>query len=280
MKQNSSLTIQKKGKKMTEKEVNRNVKLYKWFFVLIEPLFIGPTLILYLQQIGKMSLSQIYVMEAVVVAGFVILEIPSGALADLIGRKKTIFLGAVCMLAGKIVLALVTSPVCVWISNIFWMVSMSMRSGADYAFLYDSLKKVGRESEFKKIQGVAQSNLFLALAFCSLSAGFLSETDMRLPFVLSVPGIMVSCIITMMFKETPRTEKYAAKKQKELMKLSILFVKNHKKMRWIIAFSILVTVSSKIWFFSYNPYFELVNLDLRYYGIMFFFFRNKGTLHF
>ncbi len=257
---------------MNEVEVKRNVSLYKWFFVLVEPLFIGPTLIFYLQHAGKMSLSHIYIMEAIVVGGLVLLEIPSGALADLIGRKKTILLGTLLMLGSKIFLTIAGSPVYVWISNILWMISLSMRSGADSAFLYDSLKKVGRENEYKKIEGAAFGNLLLTTAVCSLFAGFLSEINIRIPFMLSIPGIFISCFIVASFKEPMQTEKYNFKKQKDLMKISILFVKSRKKIKWIIAFATLISVSSKIWFFSYNPYFELVELDLRYYGIVFFFF--------
>jgi len=257
---------------MTEKEVERNVILYKWFFVLVEPLFIGPTLIFYLQKVGKMSLSSIYIMEAVVVAGFLFLEVPTGTLADLIGRKKTILFGAFLMLGSKIMLVIAVSPFYIWISNILWMISLSMRSGADSAFLYDSLKEDGRENEYKKIQGRAFSYLLLTTAFCSLPAGFLSKINLRLPFILSVPGVLISCFIAFLFKETKRTEKYSVKRQKELLKLSMLFVKNHKKIKWIIIFATLISVSSKIWFFSYNPYFELVNFDLKYYGVMFFFF--------
>lgn len=257
---------------MNEQKVKRNVTLYKWFVVLVEPLFIGPTLIFYLQHIGKMSLTHIYVMEAIVVAGFILLEIPSGALADLIGRKKTILLGTFLMLGSKLFLAAASSPLYVWISNIFWMVSISMRSGADSAFLYDSLKEVNREKEYKKIQGRANSNLFFVIAFSSLIVGFLSEINLRLPFILSVPGVLASCLIVFFFKESPKTEKYSAKRQRELIKLSMLFLRSRKEIKWIIVFSTLITVSSKIWFFSYNPYFELVDFNLKYYGVMFFFF--------
>jgi hypothetical protein len=54
------------------------------------------------------------------------------------------------------------------------------------------------------------------------------------------------------------------------MKVSLMFVANHKEIKWLVGFSSLIAITSKIWFFAYNPYFELVNLDLKYYGIIFF----------
>ncbi len=57
-----------------------------------------------------MSLSEIYLMEAVVVGEIVLLEIPSGALADLIGRKKTILLGQFLIFLSAVLFALIDSP--------------------------------------------------------------------------------------------------------------------------------------------------------------------------
>lgn len=257
---------------MTEQEVKRNVSLYKWFVVLSEPLFIGPHLIFYLQKVAHMSITHIYIMEAIVVACLFFLEIPSGALADLIGRKKTIFLGSIFMLTSKILLATATSPIHVWISNIFWMLHVCLRSGADSAFLHDSLKKVGRENEYRDIEGKATARLFITIAFCSFPIGFLYEINPRIPFILSIPGVLVSCFLAAFFKEPPTAEKYSFKKQKELVKLSILFVKNSKEIMWIIILSALVGASLKISFFYYNDYFELVKIRPAYWGILFFLF--------
>jgi len=257
---------------MNELQVKRNVFLYKLFFVLMESLFVGPILIFYIQNIGKMALSDIFIMEAVVVGGLILLEVPTGSLADLIGRKKTILLGCILMTIHEIILVMSNSPIDIWIANIVWMISLSLRSGATEAFLYDTLKEVGKEQEYEKIQGKSFGYLLLAMAFCSLFAGYLSEINPRLPFILSLPGMITACFAVALFKEPIKTQKYSFKKQKELMKISVLFVKNHLKVKWIIAFAVLISTSTKIWFFTYNPYFELVDFDLKYYGIVFFFF--------
>lgn len=254
---------------MDEKEVRRNIMLYKLYAVLGEPILWGPTLILFIQRLGKMSLSEIYLMEAVVVGGIVLLEIPSGALADLIGRKKTILLGQLLILASAIVFALIDSPFDVWVSNILCMIGFVCRSGADSAFLYDSLKEGKREGEYKQIEGSAMGGRLLAYGICSLSVGFLSEIDLRLPFILTIPWVSISCLIVLCFKEPIQTRKYNFREQMDLMKISILFVANHKAIKWIVGYISLIVVSSKLWFFTYNPYFELVELEIRYYGVIF-----------
>ena len=73
---------------MEQKLILRNLKLYAWFQALREPLFCRkPVLITYIQQIGRMSLSQIYVMESIVVVAVMLLQIPGGAIATASGAS-------------------------------------------------------------------------------------------------------------------------------------------------------------------------------------------------
>lgn len=255
---------------MTAEQAHRNIVLYRRYLTFNEPLLWGPILITCLIHLGHMELAEIYVMEAVVVLGFVFLEVPSGALADLIGRKKTVVLGSILHLVSMIWFALVHSPFDVWGANIVWMVGASLCSGADSAILYDSLKELGREGEYKRIEGASVGNRLLIVAFCSLATGFMAETHLRVPLLLSIPGVIFSTVSTFFLVEPRAIRTYAAREHFDMMRVSVLFVANHRAVKWIIGFSMLITVSSKVWFFTYNPYFELVQLPMAHYGIMFF----------
>ncbi len=169
--------------------------------------------------------------------------------------------------------------------NIMWMFGLSLQSGADSAFLYDSLKILGRENEYQKIQGSVMGNRLFFMAVASLFTGVLADIHLRLPAILSIPSVVIGSAITFFFVEPiPRIVQKSQKletrlirfwkfikEQFGLMKFSVLFVANHKAVKWIILFSTLIGVASKTWFFTYNPYFELVDLDLKLYGVIFFF---------
>ncbi|MCX6797743.1 MAG: MFS transporter [Candidatus Falkowbacteria bacterium] len=255
---------------MNKKDALKNIRLYRLYVTFGEPLLWGPILISCLTHLGKMKLSEIYFMESVVLLGTIFLQIPTGALADLIGRKKTIIFGTGLMAVSIIWFALIKSPLGVWGSNITCMIGLTLCSGADSAFLYDTLKAINRESEYKKIDGQAMGNRLIIVAFCSILVGYLAQFSLRVPLILSVPGVLFAFIVTFFFKEPPLTKKYSVKEQVCLMKNSLLFVARHKEVKWIIVFTTLIGVTSKIWFFTYNPYFELVKLNLQYYGYIFF----------
>lgn len=255
---------------MKTNSADRNIRLYKLYLTFREPLLWGPILISALIHLGKMSLSEIYFMESIVLIGAVILQIPTGALADLIGRKKTMLIGSFFFVTSITWLALASSPLDVWSANIMWMFATSLSTGADSAFLYDTLKEVGRESEYKKIEGQAFGNQLLITAVCALLVGLVAGYSLRLPIFLSIPGVLFSASIPLFFKEPPVTKDFTTKEQFSLMKISVLFVANHQEVKWIIGFTTLISVISKVWVFTYNPYFELVKLDLKLYGVMFF----------
>jgi len=256
---------------MNELKVKQNIRLYSFFQALREPLFWGPIIIFFIQHVAGMSLSDIYVMEAVVVLLIFMFEVPTGALADVIGRKKTILVGSLLLTLDTVMFALAAGPAMIWTANIIWAIGFSLVSGADSSFLYDSLAAIGQTERFKKIQGRSRSYCLLLIAFGSIATGYLATVDLRLPVLLGIPGLLIMTLVVLWFKEPPRSNNgYSVKQHWNLMKLSVLFVVNSKRVKWIIAFVVLISVVSKIWFFTYNPYFELVGLRLEYFGWIFF----------
>lgn len=257
---------------MDQKQVNRNIKSYEFFKIFGMPLFWGPILISYITNIGKMDLSDVYLMESVVVIGMIFMEIYSSGWADLLGRKKTIIIGSAFELAALVLFVFTDSPWIVIAANVIIMIGGAIISGADEAFLADMLKEAGRYDEFTRINQDISSKILAAMAVCSVAAGYLYDIEPHLPIILSVPGVILSFASTFFLTESVRTGKTGHREHFNLIKMSVLFVANHKQVKWIIAFIGLIAVASKIWFFTYNPYFELTELSPKYFGWIFFAF--------
>ncbi len=253
---------------MEQKLIARNLRLYAWFQALREPLFWGPVLITYIMSVGRMSLSQIYVMESLVVVVVMLLQIPGGAIADRIGRKRTMLIGMSILVLDSALFGIGDSPAWMWAANLAWALGYSLVSGADTALLYDTLVVADRTEDFKRIEGRTIAYRLLLMACTSLSVGYLAGVHLRLPVLLGIPGSLAAVAVVANLVEPPRTKSTA--KHWELMKFSVLFVANNRKVKWIIAYAVLLTVIGKVWFFTYNPYFELVDLPLALYGWVFF----------
>lgn len=257
---------------MDDLKISRNIRLYYWFEIFMEPLFWGPILIAYIQAVSGMSLSRVYLMESICIIGLMALEIPSGAIADMLGRRLTLLLGAIIFFVKMIINASAVNEAMIWLGNILWVIGYSLISGADSSMLYDSLKYLGRESEFKKICGRAAGWRLFCMAVGSLVVGYLAEVNLRLPAAVSCLCLLITIPAAYYFHDPPNlvTKNYRIKDHLELMKKSVMYVVGHSYIKWIILFGALIAVVSKIWFFTYNPYFKLVDLPLRYYGWIFF----------
>jgi MFS family permease len=265
---------------MDKVRAERNITLYYLFQAIREPLFWAPILITYIMAVSGMSLSQVYFMESVCIWILIILEIPSGALADLIGRKKTVLIGTFLLCFDVTLFSIATSPMAIWIANCCWAVGFSLVSGADSSLIFDTLKYLGRDDEFQKIEGRSISGRLFIVAICSILVGYLAAIDIRLPIYCSLVFMIINCFISCLFVEPPVSERnrYSMQKHIDLMRVSVLFVANHKKIKWVVGFVILLTGISKVWFFSYNSYFELVDLPIYYFGWIFFFLNIVGAI--
>jgi len=255
---------------MNQKDISRNITLYKLFVIFNEPLFWGPIVITSLQKLGGMSLASIYYMEAAVIVLSLFVDIPAGALADLIGRKKVIVIGQVLLLASFTTFAFMSTPLMAWTGNILWALGASFQSGADVALIYDTLKEGGREGEYKQIKGSAVGTRFVLFALCCLCVGPLAEVSLRLPLLLSIPALLIPFACCFLFKESVMTKRYSAAEQLQTLKAGTSFAFRSREVMWLVGFAALIAAASKIWFFTYNPYFELVGLGIRQYGLVFF----------
>lgn len=104
-----------------------------------------------------LSLEQFAILNVVWALTIVLAEVPSGALADIIGRKHLVVFAAVLMVIemSLIVFAPIgASPLLflLFLANrICSGLSEAAASGADEALAYDSLKALGREEDWSKI---------------------------------------------------------------------------------------------------------------------------------
>lgn len=255
---------------MKEQDIRRNILLYRLYTIFNEPLFWGPVLITSLQNLAHLSLSTVYSMEAVVLGLSILLDVPFGALADLIGRKKTMVIGRVFLFASAFFFMSMSRPLEAWIADILWVIGYTLQSGADTALIYDTLDEGGRKSEYKRIEGQAIGLRLGLMAFCSLAVGFMAKINLRLPMQVGLPFVLIPLVASFCMKEPRQTKHYSAQQQVNVLKQGWVFTVRSREVRWMIGFAALIAAISKVWFFTYNPYFELVGVDIGYYGVIFF----------
>ena len=109
------------------------------------------------------------ILNGIWAATIILLEVPSGALADTIGRKKLIVFSALCMILEMLALILAPMDGSLLVFSLFALnriisgVAEAAVSGADEALVYDSFKSADREKDWSMI--LAKVQRFTSLAF-------------------------------------------------------------------------------------------------------------------
>jgi hypothetical protein len=115
------------------------------------------------------------------------------------------------------------------------------------------------------------SSSFFINAFTTLVAGFLAEVSIRLPLMLSLPGVVISCIIICFFPQEERVMvKHTMANYKKHLREALGEVKKNKRLQSLLIWLALLGVMSKLYFFTYNPYLEMVHVPYREVGAIFF----------
>lgn len=264
--------IDSKNESKFDPKLERNLKLMMVHSIFLEPLFWGSILILAMQKLAHMSLSEIYFQEAVVVVLCLIIDIPTGALADIIGRKKMIVIGQIFLFFDFLVFAFMSEPWHVWVANILWAIGVAFRSGADKALIQESCLGIGKgRGYYRKYSGKAQGLRMLLFAICAPATSWVATYDLRWPMFMSIPFLIIPLVTVFMLTEPPRDDvkKLTTREHISQMKEGVLDIIRDKRIFWIMLYTCIITAVLKIWFFAYNPYFERVSLPLIWFGWIF-----------
>ena len=133
----------------------RNVRLFMAFRILFNIRFYYPVFMVMFLRYG-ITLEQFGLLNAVWAVVIVLLEVPSGALADLLGRKSLLVTAAIMMTLEMLLLAIV--PIgsswvfpALLLNRILSGAAEAFASGADEALAFDSLKAAGKDADWPRV---------------------------------------------------------------------------------------------------------------------------------
>lgn len=151
------------------------IKTAKWFMLFM------PIIVLFYQENG-LSLRDVLTLQAIYSIAVIVLEIPSGYLADIWGRKNTIILGAFLGTIGFAIYSLTSGFYAFLLAELVLGAAQSFISGSDSALLYDTLKNDKKENHFIKYEGRVLAIGNFAETIAAVVGGFLAEISLRTPF--------------------------------------------------------------------------------------------------
>lgn len=155
------------------------------------------------------TLGQMAIIEAVMQLSQLLSELPTGAIADLLGKKASVIIGRIIGVISLLMYATTTS-----FAGFIWYavvsgIGDSFVSGAKDALLYDSLKQDKREEHYTKASSKLSLIFQLSFAMAILLGGVLSLWGYTTAIYASVISYSIVLILSFWLKEPALdTEKF------------------------------------------------------------------------
>ncbi|RYD36614.1 MAG: MFS transporter [Verrucomicrobiaceae bacterium] len=218
---------------MPDTAYRRNVPLFIAFRVFFNARWYYPVLAILFLDLG-LTVGQYAMLNVAWAAAIVGLEVPSGALADYLGRRRMVVFAAMLMVIEMLVFAFAPrgNPsllfILFFINRIFSGAAEASASGADEALAYDSLAADGREKEWPQVldrvmrwQSVAFFLTMMAGA-ALYDEGFMrrlmeatglpweitKETAMRLPILFTLGNAVLALGVAFSMREPPVSKEH------------------------------------------------------------------------
>ena len=259
--------------------LRRNLPLFVAFRVLFHARFYYPVIGVLFLDLG-LTLEQYALLNVIWAAVIIVLEIPSGALADVIGRRRMVILAAVLMVAEMAVFAF--APRGEWL---FWLLVLNRilsgaaeasASGADEALAYDSLPADNRATAWPRvleslmrwksggffIAMVTGAVLFDQNLLHSLTGWNLTST-VRWPVYATLGTSILCLIVALNFREPPQQETgthHAIGRAWQNILEGAVHVFTSKRVLFLMAAALLMDSFVRIFLTFASNYYRLIEL--------------------
>lgn len=247
--------------------LSTNIRKYYVFSILTNLWFPIPVFVIFLLANGLSFTQAMLILSAMSVA-ILLFEIPSGIFADVRGRKPSLVIGVTLDLLAASLFILGHSIEVFLLGGFMYGLSFSFYSGAGSALVYDTLKSLKKEYEYKKIIGHAMFLKLIAIAVASIVGGLLASINLRLPFFAVIFFLVPALIISVTFIEPPRRV-LAAKKILSLRSSFSKYVTNKIPLVLALVFLALMLITQDLWHFLIQPFMVDLDLSLNMIGIIF-----------
>ena len=204
-----------------------------------------------------LSLTELGLVEAIFHITSFVMEIPTGAVADIWGRKASRICGRIAQLIASFILIYSNSFFGFALGFVVTALSYNLESGAGEAFVYDSLKETGEEKKYMKISGVNEMIMQGAQTCGLLLGGLLSNYSYTYAYGVTIVVSSLSIIQAMSFREPDikmEIEEKRFKTFKNQVTESFNIIAGNKKLGFLIVFSQAIFMFNTSIFFYFQNY--------------------------
>jgi MFS family permease len=177
-------------------------RLYQFFNGII---FTGPVWAVFLLSRG-LSLTQFGFVEAALHVGMLVAQVPTGAFADAVGRRRLLVAAGFFTATAELGYVYAPGFALICVAGAVHGVAFALRTGADEAYLFDSLAHDDAQAQFPRMLGGLWAVFQFAGAISFVAGGLIATWSRPLAFWLTAVCALVASAIATRLPDDARGE--------------------------------------------------------------------------
>lgn len=185
-----------------------------------------------------LTLVQISLIESILIGTIFLMEVPTGMLADRVGRKWSIFCSTALLMGAEFIF--------IFARDYEWYVLVAFLAGAGYAFasgaiealVYDSLPPENREEAMKRAMGRVNSYGMIAFVIAPIIGGLIigdAAVENFIPAIaLTVVALLVGLLVCLTLSEPPVEASEKSESSAALLRAGITLLYRNQRLRRLV----------------------------------------------
>jgi len=224
-------------------DCRRNLRWYILFRMSLDFMMWGPTWVLYMRDELGFSFTEIMLFDFFFQTAIVLLEVPTGMFADIIGRRWALRGGAFSLF---LAMGMWGAGWNAWwwisIAWAFWAIAATLINGADASLVFETLRADGRGYEFGKVLGRISSLSMLGMVAASVLGGWMAEYGYRVPILVHTALLAFTVFAAFRLREPPRAERLVHATVRNIARSIRALLKRSHRFRYLLIYSALIQV--------------------------------------
>jgi MFS family permease len=209
-------------------------------------------------------------------AGMVMFEVPTGIVADTVGRRASYLLGTVTLMVTTLLYVLlweIHAPFWQWaVVSMLLGLGFTFFSGAVEAWLVDALDATGFDGELESVLGRGQVITGVGMLTGSVAGGYIAQvTNLGVPFVLRAAVLIVMFVAAFVLMRdigfTPRRSERLTREMRLIAGASVEHGWRVPAVKWIMVSSFFTAGVGIYAFYALQPYLLELSGKPEAYGI-------------
>lgn len=235
---------------LIEKKARKNIGLYKKYKMFAyDYVFYYAISVLYLTTTKGFSMSQVMYLESFFAIFSIVFYLIGNRIVNKLNLKLSAIIGNAFLLVSIVFYIFGNSFEIFVFADMLAALGFTLKNITESSILYSSLRKLGKRSEFTKIEGRSNSKYYYYDAFASLIAGFLFVFNSYIPVVLCGINLLVSFIISLYFSNVDKANEENYSIKDVIIETKSILNSNRLKAIYLFSFIFtgIVTVSSVLY---------------------------------